>query len=335
MVSAESAIIQNLPAIDSRISFVPFVNFLKEKLTTTSGTRADFYHYLIRKFEAEPALLEQVTSVQMLDDYEELLELLSTAIFPMVSEEEKNNFTLSAPYQFNIFSYSDSFKKLFIDKEEEHLKLPEEISEEYLKQVQCSMIYDHVLEKYYGIKLNDSPGLVYPVTDSKTGMKRYFRMHYDRRFIDIHAKGELPLIQDCAVCLNTFRILDLEQQLKTMPLELFEVEGFAVWVAEDVTTSESLERIKKILLRQDDCTDNINELKQAVLALVGLNKVEVGLMPFVKINKNFLLNEECTRHSLIGKEWQPNDEQSIAAFHGFINFQAEHEKFCVYYTKAG
>ena len=35
--------------------------------------------------------------------------------------------------------------------------------------------------------------------------------------------------------MNTFRILDLEKQLITMPLDLFEAEGFAVWVAEDVT----------------------------------------------------------------------------------------------------
>ena len=215
--------------------------------------------------------------------------------FPVVSDEGKNNFTLSAPYQFNIFSYSEPFRKLFIDEEETNLKLPGEISETYLKQVQCSMIYDHVLEKYYGIQLNESPELVYPVTDADTGMKRYFRMRYDRRFIDVHLKGELPPIQDCAVCLNTFRILDLEQQLKKMPLELFEVEGFAVWVAEDVTTAESLDRIKKILLRPGDCSESLNELKDAVQALVGLNDVEVGLMPFVKINNNFLLNEEYTR----------------------------------------
>src|SRR5207302_5150463 len=116
--------------------------------------------------------------------------------------------------------------------------------------------------------------------------KRYYRMRYDRRFIDVKVKGELPPIQECAVCLNTFRILDLEVQLQKMPLDLFEVEGFAVWVAEDVTTIESLDRIKKILLRQDECFPaSITELKDAILALVGLADVEVGLMPFVKINK--------------------------------------------------
>ena len=150
MLSADNNIINKLPAIDSHISFLPFVNFLKDKLAITSGTRSDFYRYLIRRFEAEPELLDEVKNVQILDEHGELMELLSTVIFPVVSDEQKNNFTLSTPYQFNIFSYSESFKKLFIDEAETILKFPPEVSETYLRQVQCSTIYDHVLEKYYG-----------------------------------------------------------------------------------------------------------------------------------------------------------------------------------------
>jgi len=70
------------------------------------------------------------------------------------------------------------------------------------------LMYEHVLEKFYGIKLNGSFDLVYPVTDTATGMKRYYKLRCDRKFVDIRLKGKLPLIQDCAVCLNTFRIMD-------------------------------------------------------------------------------------------------------------------------------
>lgn len=324
IITPDKNIINSLPAVESSISFRPFVNFLKEKLSATSGTRADFYRYLIRKFEEVPGLLDGLSDIRQLDEHEDLLEFLSTAIFPIVSEESESNFTFSAPYQFYIFNYSDPFRKLFIDQQEEYFHLPEEISVDHLRKVHCSMIYDHVLEKYYGIKLNESPELVIPVPDSGTGLKRYFRMRYDRRFIDIRLKGKLPPIQDCAVCLNTFRILDLEQQLSTMPLDLFEAEGFAVWVAEDVTTAEALEQIKKILLVPRECdTENLNELKKAIHALIGQNDVEVGLMPFVKINDTFLLNTDCTSQSLAGRHWKANDEQSMQAFRKFIDFQKE------------
>ncbi len=69
------------------------------------------------------------------------------------------------------------------------------------------------------------------------------------------------------------------------------MEGFAVWVAEDVTTQESMEAIKRVLLRQETCdTSIIHELKANIQALVGLNNVEVGLMPFVKLNDQFVMD---------------------------------------------
>src|SRR5439155_14336652 len=115
-------------------------------------------------------------------------------------------------------------------------------------------------------------------------------------------KGQLPQIQDCAVCLNSLRILDLDRQLEKMPLDLFEVEGCGVWIAEDFTIQESLDSIKRILLRQEACdTGIINDLKANIQALVGLNEVEVGLTPFLQLNNRFVLDETCTQHGILGK----------------------------------
>ena len=90
-----------------------------------------------------------------------------------------------------------------------------------------------------------------------------------------------------------------------MPLNLFEAEGFAVWVAEDVTVPESLELIKKILLREDNYDTNIiDDLKKAVKALIGLHDIQIGLMPFVKINNQFVLDGENAKGTvLLIKQW--------------------------------
>jgi hypothetical protein len=309
--------------IESNISFDPFINYLKENLIAVSNTKEKFYNYLIEKLEtggygAETGLLQE---------QDDLLEMLTTSLFPVVADHHKISFALATPYQFKVFYYSDCFKKLFLDRGEKHLLLPEGMSADQLRAIQATMIYDQVLEKFYGIKLNDSPELIYPVTDAETGLKRYYRIGYDRRFIDIRLKGKLPQIQDCGVCMNTFRILDLEKQLATMPLDLFEANGFAVWTAQDVTVTESLDAIKKILLRQDVCdTDTIKDLKDTIHALVGLHEVKVGLAPFLKINEKLVVNEDCRLHSLIGKTWDPNDPHSIAEFNQFVDFLKENSQ---------
>jgi hypothetical protein len=311
--------------VDSNISFLPFINYLKDKLTGSSDTRSRFFHYLIEKFEAEPALLQPVKDLQLLNKNQGLLDLLGCTLFPVVSEQEKNMFTMAVPYHFSIFNYSPPFSKLFIDEEEDHFLLPPDVSPEYVKQAQCTLIYDHILEKFYGVKLNSTVDLVYPVTDKATGLKRYYKLRYDRRFIDIELLGKLPLIQDCAVCLNTFRIMDMEQQLQKMPLDLFAVKGFGVWIAEDITTQESLDTIKKILLRQEGWnTCSFDDLKRNIHALGGLNEMEVGLTPFIKLNDQFVLDKACTDHSLMGKKWKQGDEESMASYNMCIGFLSEH-----------
>jgi hypothetical protein len=325
ILAANRERVDNSLSIDSKISFRPFVNYLKEKLQEGSNTRSRIYNYLIERLEETPALLQPVTDSHVLEENQDLLDMLGTTLFPVVSEHEKNMFTMSVPYEFSIFNYSEPFRKLFVDATEEHFLLPDDATEEHLKQAQCSLMYEHVLEKFYKIKLNEDPHLVYPVEDKTTGMKRYYKLRYDRRFIDINLKGQLPQIQDCGVCLNSLRILDLDRQLEKMPLELFEVEGFGVWIAEDFTIQESLDAIKRILLRQEACdTSIINDLKTNIQALVGLNNVEVGLTPFLQLNNRFVLDENCSRHGILGKNWKATDPENVALYQSIVAFFSEH-----------
>lgn len=322
MVSASRPQSQEEAGLESQISFRPFVNFLRNKANDETDSRSRIYKYLIDRFEAVPALLEPIRDQKVLDENRDLLELLGTTLFPVVSESKKNIFTFSVPYKFSIFHESGSFRDLFV--RDDQFLLPENASEDQLRQTQFALVYGHVMEKFYGVQLNANTDLVYPVTDSRTGMKRYYKLRYDRRFIDIHPKNKLPDIQDCGVCLNTFRILDLEKQLQTMPPSLFRAEGFGIWIAEDVTSLESLDAIKKVLLRQESCDAGIiNELKSNIQALVGLNQVEVGITPFVKLNGEFVLDETCTAYGLMGKRWKASDEESMKAFQGSVQFLTE------------
>ena len=314
---------EELP-IESKISFLPFIDYLKEKSSDTSDIRAGFYKYLIQKFESEPNLLKPLTDTSVLNDSEDLLDLLTASLFPLVSDKERI-FTLALPYHYAIFNYSDSFGKLFVNEKEDKFLLTDTESCEALKKLQCSLFYEHALEKFYNIRLNENTQLVIPVVDAETGMKRYYRLRYDRRFVDVKLKGELPDIHNCAVCLNTFRIMDLDEQLKKMPLNIFSAEGFGVWIAEDVTTSESIESIKRILLRHNsEDASIINEVKKNVHALIGLNEVEVGFTPFMKLNNRFVLDESLTSHSMVGRNWKQDHEESLRSFNECIGLLKEH-----------
>ena len=310
--------------VKSSISFLPFLNYLKNQLAGTSDTRSRISNYLIEKFESHPALL-QSADLESLNENQDVLELLGSTLFPIVSEQDENIFTMAVPYQFAIFNYSAPFSKLFIDESEDHFLLPANATSDYIRNALYNLIYDHIVEKFYGIRLNNNHDLVYPVVNKATGMMRYYKLRYDRRFIDIHLLGKLPVIKDCGVCLNTFRIMDMEKQLQTMPLDLFAAEGFGVWIAEDITTQESIDSLKKILLRQEGCdTRSFDDLKASIHTLVGMSEIEVGLTPFIKLNDQFVLDTACTNHSLMGKQWKQGDPESMATYRMVIEFLTEH-----------
>ena len=175
MLTAEPTITRSLPMIDSKISFRPFYEYLKNKRTEVSRTKEKIYLDLINEFEATPSLLKPVTDLGELYEHADLMEMLTTSLFPVIGRQE-NNFALAAPYQFSVFYYTENFRKLFFDSGEQHLLLPDGMPTDELKAIQCSMIYDHVLEQFYGMKLNESPELIYTITDAKSGMLRYYNI---------------------------------------------------------------------------------------------------------------------------------------------------------------
>src|SRR5689334_20173695 len=112
---------EELP-IDSTISFLPFIDYLKEKTGNTSDIRTGFYSYLIKKFESEPQLLKSLENFDVLNDNQDLLELLTTSLFPLVSDSEQM-FTLAVPYHYTIFNYSKKFGKLFVSEQDDKFLL--------------------------------------------------------------------------------------------------------------------------------------------------------------------------------------------------------------------
>src|SRR5687767_10926728 len=113
MMTVSPSITASLPVINSRISFRPFISYLKEKKASVTGTKERLYNFLIKKFESEPSLSQPIEDIGVISKHAEFMELLTTSLFPVVGDQEKNNFALAAPYQFRVFYYSENFRKLF------------------------------------------------------------------------------------------------------------------------------------------------------------------------------------------------------------------------------
>ena len=145
VLAATDLVTAALPPVKSKISFQPLLHFLEEKQHEVSAIKASCYRLLIKKISEELSINEDGNLDHIPAESATLLELLSSMLFPLVSKDERLTFALATPYKFQVFYYSDCFRQLFMNESETELLLPENLSLQELKNIECSMIYDHIL----------------------------------------------------------------------------------------------------------------------------------------------------------------------------------------------
>ncbi len=120
VLTAQTGVFKDEGIIESRISFAPFVRFLKEKAEDEGDTRASYYRQLVDKFEQTPGVMAPLKGPEEVARHQELLDIVAASVFPITADMDKDIYGIGMPYKFAIFYYSEQFKKVFT-KDGEHL----------------------------------------------------------------------------------------------------------------------------------------------------------------------------------------------------------------------
>lgn len=279
--------------VQSAVSFQPFINFIKEKYEDSDDVRRNFFRFIIKKFEARPDLLAPFDDLSKLNDAEELIDLLKTAIFPLAGDEKKLRIALSVPFRFGIFYATEAFRNTFYN-ESGYLYIPKTVNAEQLQKDKIRSIYKEILYRFYKIKLTESDDIIYPINDQQSDLIHYYKISIDKRFVDIKYNGpKLPELNKSTVCSKTLTILDIDELQHLLPLEDFSLEGFAIWHVEDITQQYALNEIRSIILSayQRDDTTNYQLLEKSINTLIGNTNVEIAILPVIKINDKIVFED--------------------------------------------
>lgn len=282
--------------ISGQISFRHFYNFLKKKAESADDIKAKFYRFILKKFAARPDLLEPFDDIERLNDAGELMQLVQSVLFPLANDDEKEMFALGIPFNLHIFHYSAAFKKTFFNKEG-YLYVPKNLSMEQVQKDTTTSLLMFIMEKFYHRSITDKVEFIYPIENEETGVLKHYRITIDKRFIDIKFKGEqLPEIPKDSICSRTHRILNFDKLNNDFPLHLFSVEGFAVWNVADVTDEVSLDEIKNTILHMHAVSEDETylQLEKSIQSILHTNKVNVGLIPFLKVNNQFCFYDDSS-----------------------------------------
>ncbi|PSL48696.1 hypothetical protein CLV51_10120 [Chitinophaga niastensis] len=290
VLTAHPGVFNDDKIIESNISFVPFLNFLKEKAKHEDDPRSSFYNLIIQKFENNPDTLKSIPPDADLSAYKEYLDLLIAAIFPVTADSSKDIYGIGVPFKFAIFYYSDLFKKLFTEDGNELTAIPHGISLGKVKKDKIAWLYKLILERIYHFPVNYQNDIIHTI-ETPDGGKRYVKVNIDPRFVDVKAKGELPQLDYNQFCSRQITPETIQQLL---PTDLFTLEGFVIWTVKDVTQSETLNNIKGLVMnmRTSNEVESYQKLEKMIPSILGIPDITAHLVPFPKVNGKNVLEEQ-------------------------------------------
>lgn len=288
--------------VDSGLSFGPFLAFLKERKKQEKTMKAKFLEFVIGHFESRLSAKTPVT-IEETGEYEDLLQLIYSTIFPVIADERENLWALSIPLKPYIFYGTELFYELMQDKKTGVLKDPLiDTKTHQRKKINLEFIYSLVLKKFYNHTYSPASNtFIHSLEDSDSGLSKYFRLNVDTRFVEVLLKGPLPEIDPetlSARLLESDALAYLNEQL---PLSLFRFEGISAITVTDITPEYAVENIKNIILDRSDCDKDTHyeDVIRSLKALAGRKDIGMGLMPVVKVNDKPVFPEETCTHSIL------------------------------------
>lgn len=271
---------------DTRISFTPFLDYVRERLQDKSSVKKEVMAFILDKFAAWPQLEDEV-SLEQLPEYKELLDLLYVVLTSVVEDEKKVYWGLCVPMTPIMFYGSNPFYEILNEANVHDLEcgLEDRDYEEFVKN-KYKRFYSFILKRFYGIQYHTRESLVRSMTDIHTRLTHHFSLNLNTDFVDVKAKGSLPEIDT-----ETMRTIAMAEDslgtLKRMlPMEMFAFSGFTIMTITDVTPQYALDSIRDSLSKNEAVAQNqeFPEIVRSLQEMVGSNEVAFNMLPLFKVN---------------------------------------------------
>src|SRR5258708_1243129 len=234
--------------IESHISFRAFINFLKDRRLNEKTFRIKYLDFVIHHFEHRLAGKEGIEPGQ-LSQYEDLMELIYTTLFPAIEDERESLWALAVPMKPMTFYGTDGFYDVLRDPVSFEMKACMiDKAEKVRKKINFELVYSVILRRLYGYNYTAAGSLIRSLENAATGQQNYYRLNIDTRFIEVFPKGDLPEIDPILLQLHPSAPETLSYLLERLPLNGFRFEGFSALTVEDVTADYVVESIKNVLL---------------------------------------------------------------------------------------
>ncbi len=241
----------SLPAVHSyrsRFSLEPLLNYWRRCVAPQCTYMAGVFTAVEKQFRAVPELHGDIEDSRIVDKHHNILAPLMSVVFPSSTWDVDIAGALT-PFSHQCFYGTPNFQNLLAGGDG---KLKGRLKGgvaalTYEQQVRLRAFW-LILDKIYGIhRVRQSP-LVRVVPDRETGLDRYYRILPDWRFVEVSTMSPAKAMNPEARNMAIDNITDLAILEQVVPTQEFEFRGFAIIRALDVTESEVVSALERILI---------------------------------------------------------------------------------------
>ncbi|MFT3679856.1 MAG: hypothetical protein QM791_06265 [Ferruginibacter sp.] len=287
--------------VESHLCLKKFVDFLEDKVQHDKSIRVKFYSFVLDRIKQFPELLTGVP-VEKAQEYDEILELVSCIVLPLVADENETLTGLISGIRPEVFYYTEAFSDLFEGSNEKYRPqtwMDEATALKKLKQMQ----YDFILQKIFRRHLPDRFEMVHSFFNEHTGLYKYYRVNVDSRFLEVKFKPGIQAgcntdIDNCFECEDS--ITEIE---KLFPLDNFIATGFCIVSLVDITEQYATEQLSKVIINIDkeNAEQDFIHIRRLLQTIIGSSEYQFGIMPFFTINNRAALLYENYPYSILVK----------------------------------
>ncbi|WP_118951895.1 GAF domain-containing protein [Taibaiella helva] len=279
--------------VESTLSLVPFVRFLKEKIDKGgTGMRVKQLRYVVDRIMAFPGW-DQEIPLDQVEAYREVFELIYITLAAPIVDENEDLWALSVPFNPQLFFGTNALYSFLEDGRGGIKKeMVPAIDLEDKRKMRLANIYSLALQKLYGFSFAPVQNeMVHHIRDEHTGLNKYYRLEVDTRFLDVDYEDVLPEINFENIRLSEdskYGALEILQRF--LPLDRFRFNGFAIIGIKDITVQHVLDHIKDVIVNLAPGQMIYGDITASLKELMGNNLLDVELTPVIKLNGRLVTN---------------------------------------------
>ena len=276
----------------TRLSLKPLIDFWESLLAQGECGFGAIAPTIRQKLANAPELREPIVDLAILEKREKLVDLLMSIVFPPAFYDS-DCAAAFVPFQFSSIYATPAFKTLFSMAGQDFSPQWNVSPQEY-ERGKTLKAYILILRKVYGLELSWHYPLVASAASPKTGLTRYFNINLDPTFIEIKALQEPKILTEEDRVRLMANITNLEVWQELIPPENFEIQGFGVFRATDVTSSHMIAALREDLFEDETVfqREGFASLKEKLqiyleeldidLGLAAIRNEQVFILPLAK-----------------------------------------------------